>query len=780
MKNQIGLKKFVSLFLAVVFMLSSIPINVYANPDYVLQNTLYQPTENSGGLFTEGNTIAPDMELQTETRIESESVFDYEPEPGLVEPEYTLTNDDVKLEYITLNDWGSGFKGQITITNLSSQSIENWSLEFDLEHEINSIVNAVISNCVNGRYYISSVDYNNIIYPNSNVLIEFTGAPGNIEKTPANFIFNFNGGSLFYEWNEQTEPEANSESYTENSVFVITTAEQLVDISEVTSKSAHFVLGNNIDLSAKTDFYGIGSAENKFSGIFDGNGYSITLNINSANENHIGLFRYTDGALIKNLKIKGSVKGTTYVGSLVGEAANATVIENCENNANISGSDNVGGFVGAINNSVINNCVNAGAISGKNSVGGITGYAGNNSLITYCTVEKTASVKNTSQYVGGITGGLSSGSVIDNCVVYCDITSSTASQTYSGGISGTIVGATIKNSVMNGNVSGRSSTGGIAGILMTAPGLVEGCVMYGNITVTSSSSSYIGGIVGECYTGKITVRDSYYNGGEIKGGNLTGILVGRSMESLTIENSGYRVTGTVNTPDAEVFLDETLIESSQTSYDGYNFSILIPVSKPQNGEIINNTPNSVKFVLDGITETRNLSNAAKTAYNLNVDPIIFEDFEDFTAKTPDDYAEVTQIHSPPYAFLQKEIKTISATVANDVNAILIDVTTAGTSTWKLYADRYCTQEIASKEMNLSVGENFAYIKVTSGNEKYTKIYDVKITREPKRAQVLTGFTAFFREHEVLFVWDAAYEASVQGYNLYRSTSRGSGYTKIAY
>ncbi|MDR1690017.1 MAG: cadherin-like beta sandwich domain-containing protein, partial [Clostridiales bacterium] len=311
-----------------------------------------------------------------------------------------------------------------------------------------------------------------------------------------------------------------------------------------------------------------------------------------------------------------------------------------------------------------------------------------------------------------------------------------------------------------------------------SPGIIENCTVSGNILFKGTS----GGAIAGSGSGALRIINTYYEGSKIENtaNRAINLFTGVSSAALTIENSGYRVNGMVNTTDAQVLIDDTPVEASQITYNGNNFSVFVPVLKNQAGAIINNTPTSVSFVLNETTETRNLSNAAKTVYNLNVEVIIFEDFEDFTAKTPDDLTDVTQIHSPAYAFLQKEIKTISATVANDVDAILIDVTTAGTSTWKLYADRYCTQEIAPKEMNLSVGENFAYIKVTSGNEKYTKIYDVKITREPKRAQVLTGFTAFFREHEVLFVWDAAYEASVQGYNLYRSTSRGSGYTKIAY
>jgi hypothetical protein len=43
------------------------------------------------------------------------------------------------VSFAVVNDWGSGFQGQITITDNLSTPINNWSLQFDFNHAITSI-----------------------------------------------------------------------------------------------------------------------------------------------------------------------------------------------------------------------------------------------------------------------------------------------------------------------------------------------------------------------------------------------------------------------------------------------------------------------------------------------------------------------------------------------------------------------------------------------------------------------------------------------------------------
>ncbi len=79
----------------------------------------------------------------------------------------------------------------------------------------------------------------------------------------------------------------------------------------------------------------IGTNTAVFSGFFDGNNKTLSgININRAGD-YVGLFGYTSGATIQHLTISGSVKGSKYVGGVVGYALNTTIY-NVTNNATVS------------------------------------------------------------------------------------------------------------------------------------------------------------------------------------------------------------------------------------------------------------------------------------------------------------------------------------------------------------------------------------------------------------------------------------------------------------
>ncbi|HBW05507.1 MAG TPA: hypothetical protein DEF02_02810, partial [Clostridiales bacterium] len=79
----------------------------------------------------------------------------------------------------------------------------------------------------------------------------------------------------------------------------------------------------------------IGTNTAVFSGFFDGNNKTLSgININKAGS-YVGLFGYTSGATIQNLTISGAVKGSKYVGGVVGYALNTTIY-NVTNNATVT------------------------------------------------------------------------------------------------------------------------------------------------------------------------------------------------------------------------------------------------------------------------------------------------------------------------------------------------------------------------------------------------------------------------------------------------------------
>lgn len=98
--------------------------------------------------------------------------------------------------------------------------------------------------------------------------------------------------------------------------------------------NCHFRL--DVDINNMSGFSTpIGTNTAAFSGFFDGNNKTLNgININKAGD-YVGLFGYTSGATIQKLTISGSVKGSKYVGGVVGYALNTTIY-NVTNNATVT------------------------------------------------------------------------------------------------------------------------------------------------------------------------------------------------------------------------------------------------------------------------------------------------------------------------------------------------------------------------------------------------------------------------------------------------------------
>ena len=147
-------------------------------------------------------------------------------------------------------------------------------------------------------------------------------------------------------------------------------------------------LTNDIDMSEE-DYTPIGTSSNKYVGTFDGNGHFVKLNINTPTTTRVGFIAYAkNGAYIKNLLIKGSVHGDSYVAGIVGSLSGtegSIIFENCGNEADITAENvNAGGifgckFDGAVKARMIN-CYNTGDISSKKESGQLTGWSTNTEI----------------------------------------------------------------------------------------------------------------------------------------------------------------------------------------------------------------------------------------------------------------------------------------------------------------------------------------------------------------------------------------------------------------
>lgn len=164
-----------------------------------------------------------------------------------------------------------------------------------------------------------------------------------------------------------------------------------------------------------------------FTGTFDGNGHTVTLNITASTAN-VGLFsKLAGGAVVKNVITAGSVTATgkNNVGGIAGVAdteLGAITISNCKNEAAIEGNKVVGGILGGCTEDdyalTISACANEGNISGTRNIGGICGTLENAHFIKNCYNSGTV----TGSTIGGILGRGARGSssttdtpILENC-----------------------------------------------------------------------------------------------------------------------------------------------------------------------------------------------------------------------------------------------------------------------------------------------------------------------------------------------------------------------------
>ncbi|MBR1811160.1 MAG: hypothetical protein IJ766_05890 [Clostridia bacterium] len=227
--------------------------------------------------------------------------------------------------------------------------------------------------------------------------------------------------------------------------------------------STDAILDVDIDLGTVTPvFSGYATdATSGYSGVFDGNGHSITYAITGPATGK-GLFgALAADAVIKNLTVNGTITITAasrqFIGSIVGY--NFGTIENCISNVNISStktnSKNIGGIVGVnIAPGIVRDCVNNGTLG---ELGG---------------------------YVGGIIGENRGG-----CLYGCE-----------------------NNGVIIANMVAANFAGGIVGQITAKQNgdiiTIEKSVNKGSVTATSNNGSTVGGIVGQ-----INISSTHVTGG---------------------------------------------------------------------------------------------------------------------------------------------------------------------------------------------------------------------------------------------------------------------------
>lgn len=356
----------------------------------------------------------------------------------------------------------------------------------------------------------------------------------------------------------------------------IETVDDLLALAKATDAET---LGKNYRLKADlnlkdTPFNGIGSAGQPFTGMFDGQGHTIShVTVNAPEGENVGFFNVIKGATIRDLKLVDvEITGKTNVGGLVGSAqvqldSNdlsknvANLIGGCSVSGTVTGTKNVGGLVGLNEGktdpqtlfsiaSAVDKCAASVTVNGKEKTGGLVGK--NGGTITKSSSGGTVKGDTTT---GGLVGD-SSGDIYDShtsCTV--------AGSSHTGGFMGFSDGA-VKNCYSIGGVSGTDYTGGFAGVISRA----ENVVSAGQVTIVGTpTQGYNGGFAGKLYgmvaglDNQITVKNVSANCMQPNGPDLP--IVGNSIDfsgdaqKEALEKMALRSNAEVNAALKKLFPD---------------------------------------------------------------------------------------------------------------------------------------------------------------------------------------------------------------------------------
>jgi surface protein len=254
----------------------------------------------------------------------------------------------------------------------------------------------------------------------------------------------------------------------EGDPYLISTAAELNEIGISADLDDHFLLTTDINMFdyPGTLFNIIGDATTPFTGVFDGDNYTIlNLEYISPASGYIGLFGYLgDGSVVKNVRLENlyiEADDGYYVGGLAGYTDECT-ITNCHVMGDIYGSGLyfVGGLAG-VTYGQITNCSASGLIIGEVSVGGLVGETDFNVAESY--IKNSFAVSTVSGYI------------------------------QTGGLVGAHYGDLIMNCYADGEIYGDDITGGIAGL---NSGIIENCYSVAIVDSFTDTGAIVGNDTG--------------------------------------------------------------------------------------------------------------------------------------------------------------------------------------------------------------------------------------------------------------------------------------------
>jgi len=288
------------------------------------------------------------------------------------------------------------------------------------------------------------------------------------------------------------------------------------------------ILVTDIDLSDYPAYEGIGTSSypsQTYHGTFDGNGHTITVALDGTSPGgqalmgRMAIFRSCSGAVIKNLTVEGSVRGSLVAG--VALQFDGGYMENVHNYADVTNvhDENVhynqnasnGQAAGIISNgspTLLKNVTNHGTIYGHNASG------------LACTIVSSA--------------------VIEDCVNYGDVTACMLAAGVVGSMGAGLKSSDGKPSLIIRNTRNEGT------ITSKAPVVLDNVAWYNNVDPSTNHTA--GGILGKVDNAIVELNNVTNNGTVQGSGNNIGGILGTSTFG-DYQDTDFRIINSTNNGD---------------------------------------------------------------------------------------------------------------------------------------------------------------------------------------------------------------------------------------
>ena len=335
---------------------------------------------------------------------------------------------------------------------------------------------------------------------------------------------------------------------------------QYVNAGDATFVSAHYVLTDDVNLSAYGNWTPIGTINQPFAGVFDGQNHVVTgLKIDRSQGVDQGLFGCVNSqdanrkAQVKNVIVKDAqIRTKNRSGAVVGfyggwdsqmePLENCAMvggsIESCVDGAGYDQAAYIGGVVG-FSDADVRFCYSTGTVIVPQSaydIGGVAGWVDGNVQSCYAAGSMDIFPNSTHQIfdIGGLVGSVDDD--VSDCYSTVDVVGLGDNTFTFGGVAGR-VGGSITRCFATGNVQAWMTVGGVAGTVGARGGSLTDCVaLNGAVSGTESSSQGISRVGNVLKSGGGSESGNYASKGIPKAGKGNDSLLAADGADLTYDD----------------------------------------------------------------------------------------------------------------------------------------------------------------------------------------------------------------------------------------------------